>query len=252
MDIRPIQNISLKQEVRRSLKHIVQQLDISHETRLPGEHELAQRLGVSRITLRDVLKEFEQEGVIYKIQGKGTFINTNALKMKVTLSPAVEFGQAIEKSGYESAVELVEVVLGPAEERIYQGLRLDPDTVTVCAKKIFYADGEPVIYCEDTFAKALIPGTFIEEELRQSTFEYLLNRAGIIVTHDIMEVVATNSSELPDHGQLYHIQESKPLLLLQSVYYTAKNKPVMFVKAYFDTEYIKLSLLRRQDVYFTE
>ncbi len=252
MDIQPIQNISLKQEVKRSLKRVIKHLEKTNKTRLPGELELSQRLAVSRVTVRDVMKEFEQEGIIYKIQGKGTFININALKMKVTLSPAVEFKQVIEKNGYKPTVELVEIITGLAEKKVALGLHLDPDAITVCAKKIFYADGKPVIYCEDTFEKNLINGELIENDLIESTFEYLLNYAGITVTHDIVEVIATNSSKLPDHGQLYHISESKPLLLLQSVYYTAKNRPVMFVKAYFDTEYIKLSLLRRQDVYFTD
>lgn len=252
MDIQPIRNISLKNKIRNSLKVIIQQVEESNTKQLPGEHELASRLGITRISLRDVLKDFEHEGIIYKIQGKGTFINTNALKMKVTLSPAVEFGQAIEKSGYKSTVDLVEVVIGSSEEGICHNLHLQPDAVTVCLKKIFYADGKPVIYCEDVFAKDLIKGDFLEHELEQSTFEYLLTKAGIIVTHDILEIIAANSSDLPEQRQLYHMADSKPLLLLQSVYYTAKNKPVMFVKAYFDTEYIKLNILRRQDVYSIE
>ncbi len=251
MEINPIQNISLKFEVRRSLKKIVHLLVKEKKTQLPGEHELAEKLGVSRITVRDVLTEMEQEGIIYKIQGKGTFINMEAMGMKVTLSPAVEFGQAIEKNGYESSVELVEVTVDSGEARIRKGLRLDEEDRIVCAKKIFYADGMPVIYCEDFFAESLIGGGIREGDLAQSTFEYLLEHAGIIVTHDIVQVKATTSAKLPDHGQLYRIVGDKPLLLLESVYYTAKNKPVMHVDAFMDTEYVNLSLLRRQDVYLS-
>lgn len=249
MEIKPIQNISLKQKIRHSLKNIVHQMEKNDENRLPGEHELAKSLGITRISLRDVLKELEQEGVIYRIQGKGTYINKNALKMKVTLNPAVEFRQAIEKSGYKPTVDLVEVIIEPAIEKVRFDLNLKQNCKVVCAKKIFYADGEPVIYCEDIFARDLVTGDIIDRELEQSTFEYLLEKSGLIVTHDITELVATNSLNIPDHEQLYNIHNSKPLLLLKSVYYNIRNKPVMVVRAYYDTEYIKLNLIRRQDVY---
>jgi len=42
--------------------------------KLPSEKELCLKYGVSMITIRNALKELNQEGVIYKIQGKGSFV----------------------------------------------------------------------------------------------------------------------------------------------------------------------------------
>lgn len=249
MDIKPIKNISLKGEVRKALKQIISSLGEQGQTRMPGEHDLAEQLGVSRITIRDVFKDFEQEGMIYKIQGKGTFVNPDALKMLVTLSPAMEFEQAITRCGYKATFDLIDVSTEPAEERIRLALNKGEPCDIISIKKVFHGDGRPVIFCEDIIAAELITSAYEKEELQQSTFTFLLEKGRTIVHHDIVDISAATASELPDYGKCYKLDKNKPLLMLRSVYYNAKNKPVMYVKAYFDTNYIKLSLLRRQDVY---
>lgn len=44
------------------------------DDRLPSENELVQACSVSRMTARRALKVLESEGLVYSIQGKGTFI----------------------------------------------------------------------------------------------------------------------------------------------------------------------------------
>jgi GntR family transcriptional repressor for pyruvate dehydrogenase complex len=44
------------------------------DTRLPGEHELAAMLGVSRPIVRDALGRLREKGIIYSRQGAGTFV----------------------------------------------------------------------------------------------------------------------------------------------------------------------------------
>jgi GntR family transcriptional regulator, arabinose operon transcriptional repressor len=42
--------------------------------RLPSENELANQFGVSRITVKNALKTLVKEGLIYRIQGRGSFV----------------------------------------------------------------------------------------------------------------------------------------------------------------------------------
>ena len=67
--------------------HIKQQIleNKFEEDRIPSETDLAESLGVSRTTIRDALSRLENEGVIYRKQGSGTFVNRPGLRIKSRL-----------------------------------------------------------------------------------------------------------------------------------------------------------------------
>ncbi|WP_160495733.1 GntR family transcriptional regulator [Paenibacillus dendrobii] len=44
-------------------------------SRIPSENELADQFGVSRITVKNALADLVERGVIYRMQGKGTFVS---------------------------------------------------------------------------------------------------------------------------------------------------------------------------------
>jgi GntR family transcriptional regulator of arabinose operon len=47
------------------------------DERLPSENELAEQFRVSRITIKKALDQLVEEGVVYRIQGKGSFVSEN-------------------------------------------------------------------------------------------------------------------------------------------------------------------------------
>ncbi|MBB2683607.1 UNVERIFIED_ORG: GntR family transcriptional repressor for pyruvate dehydrogenase complex [Rhizobium etli] len=47
------------------------------DSRLPGEHELASMLGVSRPIVRDALARLRDQGIVYARQGAGTFVSAH-------------------------------------------------------------------------------------------------------------------------------------------------------------------------------
>ncbi|TMV52318.1 GntR family transcriptional regulator [Paenibacillus mesophilus] len=61
--------------VRDNIRQSVWQSD----DKIPSENELAGKFKVSRITIKNALQELIEEGLIYRIQGKGTFVSANKL-----------------------------------------------------------------------------------------------------------------------------------------------------------------------------
>lgn len=84
------------QTVLAELRRLITSGGLGEDGRLPAERELAARLGVGRRLLREALGVIEEEGLIWRRQGKGTFI-----------------GQAPDPHGVLAA-EMVDLVDGPA------------------------------------------------------------------------------------------------------------------------------------------
>ena len=72
-------------------------MDLKRDNKLPREEALAEMLGVSRITIRQALNDLASEGIIFRRQGRGTFVNVDSLDIKVTFSPVSELTQMIQK-----------------------------------------------------------------------------------------------------------------------------------------------------------
>lgn len=56
------------------LRHKIKTGELAPETQLPGEWELVEQLGVSRATIQRAWQSAQEEGLIYRVAGKGTFV----------------------------------------------------------------------------------------------------------------------------------------------------------------------------------
>ena len=64
----------LYQQIYNELKTAILKGDLKEEDQLPTELELSEKHQVSRITSKRALVELENEGLIYRIRGKGSFV----------------------------------------------------------------------------------------------------------------------------------------------------------------------------------
>ena len=89
----------------------------AHCERLPRESVLAEKLGISRTQLRDILASLEREGFITRRHGVGTIINRHVLEATARMDIEVEFLDMIRQSGYKAEVAYVRVSDGTADAK---------------------------------------------------------------------------------------------------------------------------------------
>jgi GntR family transcriptional regulator len=66
--------LTLRAQLRDGLRADILEGRLRAHDRLPSEHQLVQRSGVSRITVRQALADLVAQGLIVKVQGKGAFV----------------------------------------------------------------------------------------------------------------------------------------------------------------------------------
>lgn len=110
---------------------------------IPSEMILAKDLGVSRITVTNAIQRMVQEGTLYRIQGKGTFV-AEKKRVEHRLTTLVSFTDDMAERGYETRTELVGIKLVAPSEKIRKSLELSEEDRTWMLRRIRYADEEPM------------------------------------------------------------------------------------------------------------
>ena len=108
---------------------------------LPSEQDLAKRYKVNRHTLRRALEELVNEGVVGKLQGKGTIVQQKLINYSIHGGTA--FTETLEKSGREGESIVLQKFGIPARGEIAQLLQIEEDEPVACIETLRKMDGMP-------------------------------------------------------------------------------------------------------------
>jgi GntR family transcriptional regulator len=109
--------------------------------KIPTERQLCETFNISRITVRQALNELENEGYMYRKQGKGTFITTP--KFVQRLSSFYSFSDEIKKMGSVPSTEIISFYLMDADKTISEKLAIEIGQKVFEVKRLRLADGDP-------------------------------------------------------------------------------------------------------------
>lgn len=164
-------------------------------TKIPTERELCENYKVSRITVRQALKELENEGYLYRKQGKGTFVTGQ--KFVQRLSHFYSFSEEISKMGSIPSTEILSFEIVPADLSIAEKLNIAEKEKVFSIRRLRLADNEPFAvetsYVVHKYAKDLTR----EDIDKYGLYKTLQQDCGIYPTtaSETFEAVVTNSEE---------------------------------------------------------
>ena len=163
---------SLVEQVKTHLKQRI--INAEFDTgRIPSESDLASELRVSRNTVRDALSRLEMEGVIFRRQGAGTFINEANLLVKTRLEEIVPYETLIQEHGYIPSIQLISVDETQASFEIMRCLNLNSNEPLVEVQKLFLANQKPVVFTHTFIPKKIILQPYIPDDFREPVYEFL-------------------------------------------------------------------------------
>lgn len=148
---------------------------------LPSEMELEKLFTVSRTPVRQALKQLENDGIIYRVQGKGSFVSNRQPKESWTSMSG--FRNHYSNEWEKISVRTIEgkVVKNPLFAKL---LDVDEEENLIYLKRIRYLNNQPMFYLEH-YLKPLIPLKDYMENTSFSSVQQLLKEKKNI---DILEV----------------------------------------------------------------
>ncbi|WP_436774456.1 GntR family transcriptional regulator [Yinghuangia sp. YIM S09857] len=191
--------------------------------RLPSERELADRLGVSRSTLRLALHDLERSGFVVRRPGRGGGTFVASPKVERDLGAFGGLADYIRRQGLEAGARILAVALAPAGPRAAAALGIGPDELAVHVTRVRLADGEPIALERSRFPAELFPD-LAEQALGGSVYELLRTRYGRAPDHAVERIEPVAADD--EIAALLEIPYGTPLLAVERVAYDASGAPV--------------------------
>lgn len=123
---------------------------------IPSERELSESYGITRMTVRNAVDILVGEGLLTRVQGKGTFVKKP--RIDSDMDTIQGFGRFLETQGVKSSSKVIFSGTRPARYKFHKIFGIREDSEVYRLFRIRMGDGEPVSV-EDTYIPYdLVPG----------------------------------------------------------------------------------------------
>lgn len=224
----PVAPVPLHRQLRDWIADSLVRQAVPPGTMLPGEYALCRDFGVSRTVVRQALAQLEDDGIIERVKGKGTFVARRRIPERLAHTLIGLYEEAAARGAQvRSEVRRLEwVIPAPA---VAEALATTPGDQVLELERLRVVDGEPWSLAT-TWLPARLAGAILGQDLAGRSLYQLLGEYGtraVSGTRSVDAAVATTQQ-----AELLGVRPADPLLVLRSVSYDQHDQPMEVFVAY--------------------
>ncbi|MFH0797321.1 MAG: GntR family transcriptional regulator [Candidatus Omnitrophota bacterium] len=228
--------------IRENFRTLIRQGELKPGDVVPPERELCKKFGVSRMTVRQALSDLVNEKLLYRKQGKGTFVKE--FKIEPDISRLTSFTEDMTERGIVPASKLIYQKLGHLPPYAVKKWNLPRDERVIITKRLRFADGEPVGINTSHIPFYLCPG-LIEENLEENSIKSILNsRYGLVFS--LAEQTIEVSFARKDEATFLNILPRDPVFFVERATYLEDGRFLDFTINVFRSDKYKFHMKIRR------
>jgi GntR family transcriptional regulator len=151
--------------------------DLAPGDRLPGERDLSDRLGVSRMTLRQALSDLESAGDLVRISGRSGGAFVAEPHVEVDLTHLTGLTDQLHRAGRRAGARVLRARKGIPPSDVSAALSIPPRAQAVEVVRVRSANRLPVAVETSWFPARLVPG-LLDHALSGSLYALLRKHYG--------------------------------------------------------------------------
>lgn len=205
---------------------------------IPSERELSRIYGLSRMTVRKAIDRLVSTGLIFRVDGKGTFVSEPKVSFQA-LSLAGLREQTL-KLGYSPSTKLLDIERVLASDKVAAFLKIAPNTPVFLIERIVFANNVPLALHRSYIPEHLCP-SLPDHDLSNSSLYAILKDAFGVTIHHMSEMLETTLASVRE-SLLLGVEPGSPMFLLRITTYNPSQNPIEYVKVIFRGDRVQLSL----------
>ena len=229
--------LPLHVQVEEHLRKLIAMEKFRKGAFLPKEVELANRLGVSRNTIRQATNKLENEGLIVRKKGVGTRV-ADKKGLMTGLDHWYSFTQEMQEKGIVVTNLQLKVEWVTVNETIRTFFNLDPDKKVLKLSKLKGEEsGEPIVYFESWFHPRI--GITEKDDFDRPLYPMLEERYGVVVQRSSENISARAAGAL---GRRLKVEGQFPVLFRERFVYDVGDRPVEYNLGYYRSDKFTYSI----------
>jgi GntR family transcriptional regulator len=214
----------LYRRLQIGLRKALEQGAIGSEEALPPERQLADELGVSRVTVRNAIRKLVDEGLLVQQRGAGTFV---AARVEQPLSKLTGFTEDMSTRGLSPGVEWLDRSLGTAMPEEALALNLSPGAKVSRLYRLRLANNKPMCVEQATLPQDVLPDPTAVESSLYAVLEKLGRRP--------VRALQRLRAQLLDveHARLLQVEPGTACLHIERRSFLPEGRPVELVRSHY-------------------
>jgi GntR family transcriptional regulator len=206
-------------EIEQVLRTRISQLEPDEP--LPSDAQLCEEFGVSRMTARSAVQRLVQEGLVYRLPGRGTFVAHGGSHRPATTLPT--FSDEMRRRGRMPSSRVLERRIRAAEPAEARRLRLAAGADVIVVRRLRLADGEPVAL-EHAVLRGEAAPALLAADLENGSLHTALVEVGLVPTSGHGTLGSEPAGR--DEARLLGVAQRSPLLVERRVILDQNGVPL--------------------------
>ncbi|WP_263262114.1 GntR family transcriptional regulator [Pseudomonas sp. RIT-PI-S] len=223
--------------VRQRILDAIEQGVYQVDQQIPTEPDLCELYGVSRITVRKAITDLVKDGVLTRLQGKGTFVQGRKVENALlTVSGFTDFGIAQGKNTREEVIKQELIGVDDYQQR----LDVPPESRIFKLVRVMYLEDEPLFIDYSYIPLARYPEFDQRYEPGRSTYQLLQDQYETRVLSDrkVIDVYTATKAE----AKWLTCELGEPLFRIGKIAYDQDGRPVHCSELYCRANRISLTI----------
>lgn len=223
-------NIPLHYQVEELLRKMIAAPEFKNGAFFPKEVELANRLGVSRNTVRQATNKLQHEGLIIRKKGVGTK-TADKKPLATGLDHWYSFTQEMKEKGINVINLELKAELVIPEKHVADFFSIPKNKKVLKLSKLKGTQGDSIVYFESYFHPRI--GVNENDDFDIPLYTMLERKYGIIVVRSLENISARLAGTF---GKKLKIAASEPVLYRERFVYDIGERPIEYNVGYYRSD----------------